>query len=70
MIFYKHFNEKEEEIMIPIYDNSFYTICPVCGREEQLEDGAVGGLATAGELESVTFYCATCLPTVKDEGGE
>lgn len=60
MIFYKHFNEKDEAVMIPIYDNGFCMICANCGAEEALEDPVIGGLALDGDLESTSFYCTSC----------
>lgn len=52
---------REDYITIEIYDDMFYTYCPRCGKEQNLDIKYIeANLKSGGSFDSTTYYCSEC----------
>lgn len=48
------------EIKVDLYEDEFYTQCPKCGKEIQIEAEELANIIKDQELASTSVYCKQC----------
>ena len=48
---------EDMEIRLDVYEDEFFTQCPTCGKERQLDNEDLIGILKDGDFSGTTMFC-------------
>lgn len=60
MIYIKKEYGIDLEVNLAVYEDEFYSICPCCGKEVNLDKGMLIHVLQEGDMTGTSFYCEEC----------
>lgn len=63
----EYYKLNSKEILIPVYDDEFTSICPECGNILDLDIEELKDILRNGEFFSTSIYCQKCSKGIRDK---
>lgn len=70
MIYIKRVIGDDVEMKTPVYEDEFFTTCPVCGKEYPLEPKEIADIINeGGDFSGTCIVCKDCVPKYRELTG-